>query len=474
LDHKTVGAIRKDVCGEIPQKPTNQPVERDEDVEEVRIRTSDIDAEKRKVVRDFFVDYPALEHLSNREIARRCDVTEGFVRKIRKELQEECQQVTQELVKSEPVVVIDPEPSPEPDKESEPEPEQTPIEPNLEKPETDGDVVVGADHPLQIILGATADVAARMFAESVSALPAEPEDEELPFKGNDTEWVEVVDVHDPSTVTLVPSGSLPEYLTRLADENDEEQDDHSLASHDLSQKQRFDLIDEGIVDPDNETDGYELSQKQIFDAIDAGIISVEDEEDLPSPVSNVPASSSVNRDGVPVAVPHILSKNNEWYTPIKYIEAARELMGGIDVDPASCAQANETVQATTYYDIETNGLNKPWIGRVWLNPPYGREGGESNQEVWSVRLIEQHQSENTSEAILLVNAAVDTKWFQRLFDYPICFPNHRINFTTPETTTSGSTHGSALIYFGNRTQEFVRIFNRFGVVVQKYKDVANA
>ena len=50
------------------------------------------------------------------------------------------------------------------------------------------------------------------------------------------------------------------------------------------------------------------------------------------------------------------SKTNEWYTPAKYIEAARKVMGGIDLDPATCELANKTVKATKYHTKENNGL----------------------------------------------------------------------------------------------------------------------
>ncbi len=63
------------------------------------------------------------------------------------------------------------------------------------------------------------------------------------------------------------------------------------------------------------------------------------------------------------------SESNEWWTPEPYIEAARSVLGGIDLDPASCAQANETVQAARYCGVADDGLKQEWKGRVWLNPP---------------------------------------------------------------------------------------------------------
>lgn len=158
------------------------------------------------------------------------------------------------------------------------------------------------------------------------------------------------------------------------------------------------------------------------------------------------------------------SDQNDWRTPRKYLDAARATMGAIDLDPASGAEANETVLAAEFYTKEDNGLQRPWKGRVWLNPPYGGEA-----RLFVERLIKEYQVGNVLAACTLLNShPTETKWFQQLFDYPICFINGRIDFGGPSRAVSStSTHGSAVVYLGSDIGRFKDEFSKFGAVVRR-------
>jgi hypothetical protein len=155
------------------------------------------------------------------------------------------------------------------------------------------------------------------------------------------------------------------------------------------------------------------------------------------------------------------SESVEWYTPAPYVEAARLVMGGVDLDPASCAAANATVGATTFYTKAEDGLSRPWHGRVFLNPPYGRSCPE-----FVAKLEHECMDGNVTAAILLVSAySTETKWFQPLFRRPVCFTDHRLDFHSPAGRGGSSTHGSAFVYFGANAQAFLDVFDQFGAIV---------
>jgi hypothetical protein len=156
--------------------------------------------------------------------------------------------------------------------------------------------------------------------------------------------------------------------------------------------------------------------------------------------------------------PHVAnnSGNNEWYTPSEYIEAAREVMGSIDLDPASCEIANKVVKANEIYTANDDGLTKTWRGNVWLNPPYAGD--------LIGKFADKVTQEDIAQAIILVNNATETQWFNTLISKAsaVVFPKSRVKFYMPDGSTGAPLQGQAVIYIGDNAQRFVSVFKRFG------------
>lgn len=157
----------------------------------------------------------------------------------------------------------------------------------------------------------------------------------------------------------------------------------------------------------------------------------------------------------------VYADSNEWYTPQAYIDAARKVLGRFDLDPASCALANKVVKAKTFFSRNEDGLSKKWKGTVWMNPPYGDAGPK-----FVAKLIAAYKAGHVTEAIVLANShCTDARWFQPLFDYVLCFTNHRSKFWNKEGVGNGSTHGSVFAYLGADPEKFTTEFKEFGAVV---------
>ncbi len=162
------------------------------------------------------------------------------------------------------------------------------------------------------------------------------------------------------------------------------------------------------------------------------------------------------------------SRSNEWYTPPRFIDSARAVMGDIDLDPASCVSANEVVKAHHFYSIDDDGLSRDWNGRVWMNPPYGRKW----PPLFVRKALAEYQRGNVSEAILLLNSnAVTNAWFKPLWDYPLCFAHGRVKFWG-QSGKNSPTHGAVFVYLGVNSERFKTEFAQHGPVVRRYEGAA--
>jgi len=159
------------------------------------------------------------------------------------------------------------------------------------------------------------------------------------------------------------------------------------------------------------------------------------------------------------------SQSDEWWTPPQYVEAARQLMGSIELDPASSEGANKIVRAKRYFTELDLPLLQEWSAEsVWLNPPYGKTMGKSLQGAFSNKLVAEFEAERVKRAVLLVNAYFGYGWFNGLRSRGMCILDHRISFIDGRTGRQGdqAKASSVIITFGNNWIDFQRIFSKFG------------
>ena len=152
--------------------------------------------------------------------------------------------------------------------------------------------------------------------------------------------------------------------------------------------------------------------------------------------------------------------NEEYYTPVSIIELVHNVMGEIDLDPASCAKANHVIGAKKYYSKEDDGLAQAWRGRVWMNPPYTK--GKLDLFIDKV----MHTAAIT-EAIILTNNATETEWCQTLQSWAdaICLVRGRVKFWG--SGGDSPLQGQIVSYRGQHVDEFARQFGKIGTVWTK-------
>jgi phage N-6-adenine-methyltransferase len=96
------------------------------------------------------------------------------------------------------------------------------------------------------------------------------------------------------------------------------------------------------------------------------------------------------------------SKTDLWETPKDFFDKMNdEFHFNLDV----CA-THENAKCEAYYTKEIDGLNQPWYGRCWCNPPYGREIGKWVEKAYK-------SATDGATVVMLLPAKTDTKWFHK-------------------------------------------------------------
>jgi hypothetical protein len=146
---------------------------------------------------------------------------------------------------------------------------------------------------------------------------------------------------------------------------------------------------------------------------------------------------------------------------------ARLVLGKIDLDPASNDVAQAWIKAGTYYTAELDGMIRPWFGRVWCNPPYGKTQPKGRQaKDWLDLAINRYQAGDVDAAILLLNRTGAT-WYRNLRKQvtAFCEVHERIAFldATGKSQRSPRYHNDFL-YLGQKADLFKEIFSEIGEV----------
>jgi hypothetical protein len=159
------------------------------------------------------------------------------------------------------------------------------------------------------------------------------------------------------------------------------------------------------------------------------------------------------------------SKNVDWYTPPWIFD---RIGLRFDLDPCQPPCGIPWIPADRSYSIQDDGLKQPWVGRVWLNPPYGKYTYD-----WLERM------HNHRNGIALVFARTDCAWFHEFVVNAdgILFLRGRVKFVdglgvTARAGTPGS--GSMLIAWGESNVSSLRGLCDIGFLVDNFNSRTTA
>lgn len=148
------------------------------------------------------------------------------------------------------------------------------------------------------------------------------------------------------------------------------------------------------------------------------------------------------------------------------VERASQAMGGIDLDAASHWIANRWlhqagIEIGDYFHVNRSAMEHDWVGRVWLNPPYG------DNERWFARAIEM-MDEGKLEQLCMVSPVwafttqIASEMTRRASAAVLLSPTPK--FLNPaDASRTGTNQPHAVFYWGDRSADFLMAYGDIGI-----------
>ena len=183
----------------------------------------------------------------------------------------------------------------------------------------------------------------------------------------------------------------------------------------------------------------------------------------------------------------------EWISSDDLIDNAHQAMGGIDLDPASSAKANEYVNAKHFFTPKDDGLNEQeWFGNVYVFPPkhsyfwhhmsqrWKMTRGlsptlTSSYSIWWRIMKHKWLKGEIEQGIYFANAPDMFMYCQDIFDHPVCVfrtrPSLRQHFIhtgelkTRTTCTSFAVFLQPKKNISEATEHFVELYGEMGRIL---------
>jgi phage N-6-adenine-methyltransferase len=163
------------------------------------------------------------------------------------------------------------------------------------------------------------------------------------------------------------------------------------------------------------------------------------------------------------------AKRKDWQTPAQLFEFLASLYGPFDLDPCGAVGSYASEHCADYWT--EGGLEQPWWGRVFVNPPYGPE-----LRLWVPKCRREAELGNAERVVALLPARTDAVWWHRdvagrrwadgrdslgsmrSFDGPaaeVLFLRGRVRFTVPGRRSVSATFPSVVVVWQTKSERGV-------------------